>query len=303
MNNKIDAFDVLQEQVNYKFKDFPIAIFCDVFDAFVDNSFFCHWHEEVELAVVLHGTVEYLLNQVPYIVKEGNGIFIGPRVLHSAKQIVKGSVVFNILFPNRILSQMFYNFALHKYTSQTSDWFNRGCLLNKSVPEENEILNSLKKIKESTLSNTCELIQAEAILHIWQYLPNLFTSFPVISPVSLSIREERMRNMILYIHDNYMYPITATSIAASANISRSECFRCFSIFGKTSPIDYLNTYRLHIAARKLLESSESVSNISNSCGFSSTSYFSKFFKNNYGVSPLAFRKQSGNIVHLNMNEG
>lgn len=299
MNKKLETLNELQEEVKFKFKDFPLAIFCDVFDSFVDNSFYCHWHDEVELAIVLQGSVKYLLNQAPYVVEAGNGIFIGPRVLHSAEQVVSGSVAFNILFPSRILSQMFHNFSFHKYASQTSGWFNIGCLLNKEVTEEQEILSSLRKIKESIQDNTSELIQAEAILHIWQYLPKLFANIPVISPVSLSIREERMRSMISYIHDNYMYPISATSIAASANISRSECFRCFSIYGQTSPIDYLNTYRLHIATRRLLETNESISNISNSCGFSSNSYFSKIFKDNYGVSPFTFRKQNENILRSN----
>lgn len=293
MKENLAATNELEEQVEYKFKDFPLAIFRDVFDSFVDNAFYCHWHDEIELAVVMRGSVTYLLNQVPYVVKEGDGLFIGPRALHSAEQNVKGTVVFNILFPSRMLSQMFHNFSFYKYASRTSHWFNTGRMLDKDVQEEWEILDSLKKIEGSTHSDNSELIQAEAILHIWQYLPKLFENIPVIPQATLSIREERMRNMITYIHDNYMYPITATTIAASANISRSECFRCFSVFGRTSPIDYLNTYRLHIATRKLLETNESISNISNSCGFSSNSYFSKIFKDNYGMSPFAFRKQNG----------
>ncbi len=295
MNKKIETSDEHQEQVNYKFKDFPLAIFCDDFDFFVNHSFCVHWHNEIELAIVLRGMVKYYLNQEPYIIEEGDGIFIGSRTLHSAEQMENGSLAFNILFPTSILSQMFHNISLHKYMPKTSGWFNRGCLLRKDVPDEAEILKALRKINESTWSSDSELIQAEAMLHIWQYLPKLCENFPAASPVSLSIREERMRNMITYIHENYMYPINAISIAAAANISRSECFRCFSIFGKSSPIDYLIAYRLHVAARKLVETNESISDISNGCGFSSTSYFSKTFKNNYGITPVAFRKQNGNL--------
>lgn len=293
MNENLQTLDELQEQVEYKSKEFPLAIFLDVFDSFIDHSFYCHWHDEIELAVVLKGSVKYLLNQTSYVVEEGDGLFLGPRVLHSAKQITEGSVVFNILFPSRILSQMFNTLTFHKYSCQTSAWFNVGCRLNKDKPEENEILNSLKKIEESVSNHDSELIQAEAILHIWQYLPRLFTNLPVISVAPSSIREERMRTMISYIHNNYMYPITAASVATAANISRSECFRCFSLFGETSPIDYLNTYRLHAAAKKLLETNETVSCISHSCGFSSTSYFCRTFKDNYGISPLSFRKDKG----------
>lgn len=293
MNKNIQNPGELQEQVKYKNKEFPLVMFCDVFDHFADHSFYCHWHDEIELQIVLKGSVKYLLNQTDYVVEEGNGLFIGSRILHSAKQIESGSIAFNILFPPTILSRLFHNLSFHKYMSPSWNWSHMQ-YLDQNIPEEYEILRSLWRIKESILSSASELVQAEAILHIWQYLPALLDDTPSASfEPRHQIREERMRNMISYIHDNYMHHITAASIAASANISRSECFRCFSLFGETSPVDYLNKYRLHIAAKKLLDTSESISDISYACGFSSTSYFSKTFKDNYKHSPLSFRKQGG----------
>ncbi|MCI8506470.1 MAG: AraC family transcriptional regulator [Lachnospiraceae bacterium] len=293
MNENVQLLDKLQEQVQYKNKEFPLVMFCDVFDNFVDNSFYCHWHDEIELQIVLRGSVKYLLNQTAYVVEEGNGLFIGSRILHSARQMTGGSVAFNILFPTTILSRLFHNLSFHKYTSPSWNWSHMK-YLDKDVPEEYEILSSLRKIEESVLSQSSELAHTEAILHIWQYLPMILDHMPAgtFEPCH-QIREERMRNMISYIHDNYMQHITAASIAASANISRSECFRCFALFGETSPVDYLNKYRLHIAAKRLLDTNESISDISHACGFSSTSYFSKTFKDNYEHSPLSFRKRGG----------
>ena len=50
------------------------------------------------------------------------------------------------------------------------------------------------------------------------------------------------------------------------------------------------------AADLLKETSLSVSEIGSSCGFGSSSYFGKLFKEKYGVSPLGYRQGSACAV-------
>ena len=78
-------------------------------------------------------------------------------------------------------------------------------------------------------------------------------------------------------------------VAASASISKSECFRCFSELSKTTPIEYINQFRLLQAAQALSNSGKSISDICYATGFNNTSYFSKRFKEQYGMSPKAYR--------------
>ncbi|MGO4929511.1 helix-turn-helix transcriptional regulator [Fundicoccus sp. Sow4_D5] len=58
-----------------------------------------------------------------------------------------------------------------------------------------------------------------------------------------------------------------------------------------TPIQYLIHYRLEVAAKYLCERSYNISDIELTCGFESHSYFSKQFKETYGLSPTAYRKQ------------
>ena len=99
-----------------------------------------------------------------------------------------------------------------------------------------------------------------------------------------------MHRMIEFIQTHIDAPLTVEDISAAANISRSECFRCFSLFGQTTPMEYTNRYRLQCAAQKLAHSNERISDICFSCGFSSISYFGKSFHKAYGVTPSAYRK-------------
>ena len=66
----------------------------------------------------------------------------------------------------------------------------------------------------------------------------------------------------------------------------------FKNMTKKSPVEYLNSYRVERAARKLLNSDLSVTDIAFSCGFNDLSYFIKTFKAEKGVTPAKFRSLS-----------
>jgi AraC-like DNA-binding protein len=101
---------------------------------------------------------------------------------------------------------------------------------------------------------------------------------------------ERLKEMILYIQANYAERIMLDDIAAAAGISPRECMRCFQRCLGNSPVNYLNDHRLHMAAEKLLTTAETVTEVSENCGFSSVSYFSKAFRLKMGCTPLEYRK-------------
>ena len=83
--------------------------------------------------------------------------------------------------------------------------------------------------------------------------------------------------------------ITLEDIAKAADISRSEAGRCFKRYMSCSPIDALIQYRLQAARGLLNETTLSLEEISECCGFHSTNYFSRRFRKEYGCSPSQYR--------------
>ncbi|HPJ00729.1 MAG TPA: helix-turn-helix transcriptional regulator [Enterococcus sp.] len=75
-------------------------------------------------------------------------------------------------------------------------------------------------------------------------------------------------------------------------VSRSECFRCFKKFTNKKPMEYINEYRLFQASKLLKLTPLSIEEITKKCGFSTSSYFGKQFKEVYGVTPLHYRKNN-----------
>ena len=95
----------------------------------------------------------------------------------------------------------------------------------------------------------------------------------------------RIQKMLSYVYGHYRENITLEDIAKAADISRSEAGRCFKRYMSCSPIDALIQYRLQAAHRLLNETTLSLEEISDSCGFHSTNYFSRRFRKKYGYPP------------------
>ena len=87
-----------------------------------------------------------------------------------------------------------------------------------------------------------------------------------------------------------MEKISVEEIAASVNISSRECNRCFSRSIGISPNKYVKEYRIRTAVQMLQQTNDSILSISESCGFSTVSYFDKVFQEFMGVTPKNYRK-------------
>lgn len=101
---------------------------------------------------------------------------------------------------------------------------------------------------------------------------------------------QRIRDALLYIKNNYAKEITVAALAELSHTSESNFYAAFKHAVGDSPISYLNSYRLSVAASKLSDTELSVSEICASVGIGDPLYFSKLFKRVYGMSPREYRK-------------
>ncbi len=113
------------------------------------------------------------------------------------------------------------------------------------------------------------------------------SSLPIEKPVNKGIEDT-----VAYMTENFGKPIGISELAKIANMSESNFYCLFKKLLGTSPIAYLNNYRLSIASERLLESDEPIGSICNSVGIADPMYFSKIFSRTYGYSPREYRKKS-----------
>jgi AraC-like DNA-binding protein len=92
--------------------------------------------------------------------------------------------------------------------------------------------------------------------------------------------------------ESLQHPIDFKRFAASVAMSYSVFRRRFKDHTGMAPNQYLLQLRLQKASRLLRSTTLSVERIAELVGFTSVSYFSRFFKERVGVSPLHFRLMS-----------
>ncbi len=99
-----------------------------------------------------------------------------------------------------------------------------------------------------------------------------------------------LKPVLEYIEKNYPFPISVSDLAQQAHISKSGLYLLFKKSYGTSPIAYLNRYRVSLAAERLKSSNDTIAKIANSVGVSDPFYFNKMFHKIYQTSPQKFRK-------------
>ncbi len=102
---------------------------------------------------------------------------------------------------------------------------------------------------------------------------------------------DKIKLMMIYIHEYYPEKITISQLAASAFLSERECFRIFHDYLHMTPVEYMRDYRLEMSRQMLEKGEKSITEISNACGLGSSSYFGKIFREYIHCTPSEYRKK------------
>lgn len=127
----------------------------------------------------------------------------------------------------------------------------------------------------------------------------LFNIDETVSHISSALEHKRklseesrhlVRLAMGYIHQNFTEAISRRDIAQRLGITEDHLTYCFRQELGTTPITYLQRYRVNRAKHLLKESRQSITDVALSVGFSDSGYFSRIFHRETGMSPEAFRR-------------
>lgn len=96
---------------------------------------------------------------------------------------------------------------------------------------------------------------------------------------------------LLAIHEEPERKWSVPLLAAAANLSRSTFAARFCRLLGQSPIDYLNAWRITLAAELLRGGTDSVAHIASTVGYQSDRVFRQAFRERMSMSPRQYRKQ------------
>ena len=105
-------------------------------------------------------------------------------------------------------------------------------------------------------------------------------------------RDPRIQVVVDYLTPHLNESFTIQSLSEMAQVSQTSFRRLFKAHTGKSPRDYLRELRMTSAARMLLTSDREIAEIGYQVGFSDANYFSRTFRQVFGVSPHQYRRIS-----------
>ncbi len=284
---KVDKY--LREQIECRETSFPFGIWLDDFENFLSHTLDCHWHESMEFGLVLEGEVEYYVNQTCISLKKGDIIFLNANTLHMARQTGGRAKMAAFTFHQSMFSQ---EIIYQKYFKPFQEMQVQGFRIDRENPIGDSIGRRLEELYCLEEKEGYELHVLSLLGQLWLdtlgYLREQEQKVIKGSRIN-RVQEETVKRMLSYIHESYGENISIEALADYGHVSRSECFRCFKRFTGKTPMEYVNEYRLIQGAAMLRRTNLTIAQISNACGFSTSSYFGKVFREKYGMTPLKYR--------------
>ncbi len=283
------------DHVPFSSKGFPYACIYTELDRYADRSITWHWHTSMEIVNVLHGTIELRTQNQSLLMHAGDSAFVNTGVLHMYQAHGKEPAdLYAHLFHADFLSGADGSVFEEKYFLPVSRCAGlEAWLIRPDTKEHMEMISAVLTAAERMREEPeyFEMDVRSLLCRFWKGLLKDTGDLREKASSRNTADSERIKQMMDFVRDHYSEAIGVDDIAASAGVSGRECTRCFRRCIGVSPIEHLTQYRVRMGAKALRETARTVLEISEDCGFSSPSYFSKVFREMTGQTPKEYRKQ------------
>ncbi len=234
------------------------------------------FHKQLEIAFVESGVLEVSIDNVPYVLNEGDLYVVFPNLLHAGKKSDRTTISIAIVDA--------------EYCAPYTETL---CHSKPTMPVLRK--NEFSPIVYTIMTRTSEIASSDQ-----PYKQNMLIGYlnallgEVIQHLTLTRRDsdnDLIQQLILYFLDNYTKDITLDDVAHALNYSK---YYISHVIGDTFGTNFrplINSYRVSMAQSLLLSTNKSVGEIAYECGFKNQSSFNRIFLSHTGSTPSAFRRQ------------
>lgn len=281
----LDVIQCILRGDGMKYLDFTVAIEDVLLDARVDyadephyireQSMQLHEHLLYEVYFIENGRLTLQCDKTKLFLEAGDILIISPHVPHKILSYEKDLVRFNLQFMGRISEKRPYTF------------------LCPSAAAKKEIFTLISLIR-GYLSSTDNNADVFRMNHAFSILLSHVVE-PVLSPETFrpgTNKRSRLQQLVAidqFFFDRYAEPCTIMDLAAVLNYSKAQTRRILLEYTGVSFPEKLRQHRISAAKQYLRNSSFSVDEIAERCGYQSRMGFENAFKKSVGMSPHKFR--------------
>ena len=274
--------------------DFPYIASRAELDKYIGRCVPWHWHRTVELFYMESGSLEYRTPGGKMLFPAGSGGLVNSNVLHMTRPMSRTEPNVQLLhiFDVALLAGEQGSRIEQKYITPVTaaPQIEIIPLFPENAQEEKALRLILEAFRISGDAFGYEMKLREALSEIWLILFEL--SRPLREkPKVPDKNNDKIKLMMIYIHEHYQEKISIPELAAAAYLSERECFRVFHDCLHMTPMEYIRSYRLQAACRMLARGQEPVTAVSHACGLGSSSYFGKIFREYARCTPSEYRRK------------
>ncbi len=243
-----------------------------------------HYHHTFEIYYLVKGEREYFIENQFFKVREGDMVIIPKGMLH--RTAGKGGMRYLAGFSKEFLRRFFTPAATEFLRSKCPFVFRPDeAHADRLAMLMSALLTEFQRAGHKTGTDADSVIAGYLyqVLFTAAYTPNTY--------VAGSYTDDRITKIIRYINDNYNHINDIEEIADRFFISKYHLCRTFNKNLGIPLVTYLNTIKIREACRMMKTQSGNLTEIAMKCGFNSSSYFCKVFKNEKGISPREYKRQ------------
>ena len=240
-----------------------------------------HTHNCSELFYVIEGQGQFLIENQTYPVSINDLVIVNPNVLHTEVSLNASPLKYIVLGIEGL-----------ELSAASEHEDTRFCIINLKSIKDTVLHHLQNMLAEIETKKPGYDIVCQDLMEILIVLLGRQTNFStVLTPISK--KTNRLCGATKrYIDTHYQENITLDQLAELNHISKFHLAHAFTEEYGISPINYLISKRISEAEHLLKTTDFSLSLISNTTGFSSSSYFAQIFRKQKGMSPTEFRKKS-----------
>lgn len=248
-----------------------------------------HWHKAIELFYIESGELEYNTPGKRMVFPAGSGGLVNSGVLHMTRPQANTTATAQLLhlFDPEFISGTPDGRIAEKYVLPLLE---SGCEIIPLYPDNAGKLLDLLQLSFRLDENQhgYELELRARLSDIWLQIAQM--AVPARHEANPAKSSNRLKRMMVYVHDHYPEHIHISDLAAASFSSERDCYRLFHDYLHCSPLEYIVSFRLQKACEMLRYRNDSITAVAQACGFGTSSHFGKRFAESFGCTPRQFRK-------------
>lgn len=258
--------------------DLPFKMF--IFEGMEGNyQVVKHWHNSIEIFLVLEGNIDFYINSSHYPLKENQLILVNSNEIHSINAPKSNQTI--VL---QIPMQSFEQYTMEEQFL----WFH-----NVELEHSEDLIDTIRHMYEIYQAKEYgyELEVKSYFYHLLYLLVTKHQENAIDKErIEWNKNLKKLSKITSYIIENYSSEFSLISVAKVFGFSPTYLSRMFQKYAEINYKSYVQNVRVEFAYKELVNTNLSIEQISINNGFANSKSFSKAFHKRYGSLPSEYRK-------------